>query len=362
MSLRIKANWQRAQLNLQIDTNIPTSGITAIFGRSGCGKTSLLRLIAGIERVKNAEVLFNQQPWQIDSKFVPIERRRIGLVLQQPSLLPHLSVEDNLLYGYKRTPLAERRVHPELIINLLSLSHFLGSDVSTLSGGQQQRVALGRALLTSPQLLLLDEPFSGLDNQSKAEILPFVREVVERTNIPVLLVTHDTREVEKLADHVVFMENGRLAPPQTIADALHQPFSPLFIGSECASIFVGILQQTDDFGRQKVSSTKNDGCYLWLSQIPTAAVYNTKHGFESRVRILAKDVGIALAPIPDISIQNQLSATITDINHNENYVLLTLKLEDGQILHSEITAYSYSKLELTFGIKIVAMIKSLALD
>ena len=362
MSLRIKANWQRAQLNLQIDASIPTNGIIAIFGRSGCGKTSLLRLIAGIERVKNAEVLFNQQPWQIDSKFVPIERRRIGLVLQQPSLLPHLSVEDNLLYGYQRTPLAERRVHPELIINLLSLSHFLASDVSTLSGGQQQRVALGRALLTSPQLLLLDEPFSGLDNQSKAEILPFVREVVERTNIPVLLVTHDTREVEKLADHVVFMENGRLAPPQTIADALHQPFSPLFIGSERASIFVGILQQTDDFGRQKLCSTKNNGCYLWLSQIPTSAVYNTERCVELRVRILAKDVGIALAPIPDVSIQNQLAATIMSITPHSNYALLAMQFEDKQQIFAEITLHAVAALQLTVGKSVIALIKALALE
>ena len=362
MSLRIKANWQRAQLNLQIDTNIPTSGITAIFGRSGSGKTSLLRLIAGIERVKNAEILFNQQPWQIDSKFVPIERRRIGLVLQQPSLLPHLSVEDNLLYGYQRTPLAERRVHPELIINLLSLSHFLASDVSTLSGGQQQRVALGRALLTSPQLLLLDEPFSGLDNQSKAEILPFVREVVERTNIPVLLVTHDTREVEKLADHVVLMENGKLASPQTIADALHQPFSPLFIGSERASIFVGTLQQTDDFGRQKLCSTKNNGCYLWLSPIPTSAVYNTERCVELRVRILAKDVGIALAPIPDVSIQNQLAATIMSITPHSNYALLAMQFEDKQQIFAEITLHAVAALQLTVGKSVIALIKALALE
>jgi molybdate transport system ATP-binding protein len=207
-ALQLKAQWQRDHFCLNINTTVPARGITALFGRSGCGKSSLLRLIAGLDRVPDATVIFNNQCWQQKQSFTPLHQRRIGLVFQQSGLLPHLSPVQNLLYGFNRVPLHQRRLVPDDVIKMLELQPLLAQPLSSLSGGQQQRVALGRALLANPQLLLLDEPFAALDHLSKAAILPYIRTLVDETGIPLFFVSHDSREVEKLADQLVRFRSG----------------------------------------------------------------------------------------------------------------------------------------------------------
>lgn len=357
MSLALRAIWQRGDFRLSIDSTLPVKGITALFGRSGCGKSSLLRLIAGLTKIPNASVFFQQQCWQDRRHFMPLAQRRIGLVFQQPGLLPHLSVQQNLLYGFQRAAPTQRRLQPELVQDLLDLQPLFKQAVSTLSGGQQQRLALGRALLTSPQLLLLDEPFAGLDNQSKAEILPFIRELVQHTGIPMLFVSHDTREVEKLADQLVLMADGQLQQQFSMQQALAQPDSPLFVDADAASVFFGVNGSADAFGRVPVySNVANTNCQLWLGHC------NFATGTELRLRILAKDVSLALTPISDISIQNQLPATIQAILPHRGNLLVHLTLADGQLLLSEITPYAAAQLRLTVGMQLTTLIKSLALS
>lgn len=354
-ALRIKAHWQRHHFNLNIDTTLPASGITALFGRSGCGKSSLLRLIAGLEIVPDATVMFADQPWQHQQNFVPLHRRRIGLVFQQSGLLPHLSTEQNLLYGFQRVPPDLRRLMPADVIRMLELQPLLRQPLASLSGGQQQRLALGRALLANPQLLLLDEPFAALDNQSKTAILPYIRTLVDETGIPLFFVSHDSREVEKLADQLVLMDAGQITEQSSLTAALANPNNPLFDGSDIISLFFGVPAKKDSWGRVPVLSS---GCCIWLGDF--MAPIPTSQG-QIRLSIRAKDVSLALSPIADLSIQNQLPAQIINIIPYRQQFLIQLQLADGQLLQAEITPYAVAQLKLTIGLQVFALVKAIAI-
>jgi molybdate transport system ATP-binding protein len=354
-ALRIKAHWQRHHFSLNIDTTLPASGITALFGRSGCGKSSLLRLIAGLEMVPDATVIFAGQPWQHQQNFVPLHRRRIGLVFQQSGLLPHLSAEQNLLYGFHRVQPDLHRLKPADVIRMLELQPLLRQPLTSLSGGQQQRLALGRALLANPQLLLLDEPFAALDNQSKTAILPYIRTLVDETGIPLFFVSHDSREVEKLADQLVLMDAGQITEQSSLTAALANPNNPLFDGSDIVSLFFGVPAEKDSWGRVPVLS---NACCLWLGDL-TAPVPKSKG--QVRLSIRAKDVSLALSPIADLSIQNQLPAHITNITPYRQQFLIQLQLADGQLLQAEITPYAAAQLNLTIGKPVIALVKAIAI-
>ncbi len=354
-ALRIKAHWQRHHFSLNIDTILPASGITALFGRSGCGKSSLLRLIAGLEMVRDATVIFADQPWQRQQNFVPLHRRRIGLVFQQSGLLPHLSAEQNLLYGFHRVQPELRRLMPADVIRMLELESLLRQPLTSLSGGQQQRLALGRALLANPQLLLLDEPFAALDSLSKTAILPYIRTLVDETGIPLFFVSHDSREVEKLADQLVLMDGGQITEQSSLTTALANPNNPLFDGSDIVSLFFGVPAEKDSWGRVPVLS---NACCLWLGDLTEPVPISQG---QVRLSIRAKDVSLALSPIADLSIQNQLPAHITNITPYRQQFLIQLQLADGQLLQAEITPYAAAQLNLTIGKPVIALVKAIAI-
>jgi molybdate transport system ATP-binding protein len=188
------------------------AGVTAICGPSGSGKSTLLALVAGLLRPATGRMLFDGEALADveGGAFVPAWRRHFGLVFQDGQLFPHLSVERNLLYGYRRRAPAERRFEPDAVLALLELGPLVARRPGQLSGGERQRVALGRALLCSPRLLLLDEPLASLDERLKQQILPFLRRVKEETRIPMIYVTHAPAEIESLADTVLRMERGEL--------------------------------------------------------------------------------------------------------------------------------------------------------
>lgn len=354
MSLKASVRWQIGKaFALDIDLATPASGVTALFGRSGCGKTSLLRIIAGLERIKGASVSFRDQRWQEGRCFVPLHQRRIGLVFQEHSLMPHLSVQGNLLYGYRRTPAALRRHHPDEVAELLGIADLLQRPVDQLSGGQRQRIAVGRALLSSPQLLLLDEPLAALDSQAKREIMPFFSALASAADVPIVLVTHAPDEVQRLADRVVFMEDGRITRIDPLQAALARPDSPLFSDDGASSVIEGALSdaQSDGFVR-----FGNDRIQLRL-QVNRAPV-----PIGSRLRIQASDVAIALQPVTDISVINQLPVTIEQLEAwRPGRVLLRLSLADGQRLSAEVTEHSRHQLGLAGGQRVYALIKSVAL-
>ncbi|CAI3798377.1 molybdenum ABC transporter ATP-binding protein [Rheinheimera sp. MM224] len=350
--LKVQANWRRTDFSLTVDTVLPAQGITALFGRSGSGKTSLLRLIAGLDRVAGAHVLFNGECWQDEQHFLSVPKRRIGLVLQDSSLLPHLSVMDNLLYGYLRTPKAIRAIDLPAVLELLELQPLLSRDVNKLSGGQKQRVALGRALLRSPQILLLDEPFTALDRQSKAEIIPFIRRLVRETALPALLISHDPTEVEQLADHVAFMQGGKVTSIQKLTEVLADPCTPLFEYSDPTVVIEG-----------EFISTANSG-YFCAAQTRffVAASAQLKQKKSTRLRVKASDVALSLSALEDVSFQNQLQAKVIAIEPYKNNVIVTLQLVDQQILLSMISPQAITRLQLSVGCFVVALIKATAID
>jgi molybdate transport system ATP-binding protein len=354
MSLQVRARLQRDAFTLDVDLDLPLAGVISLFGRSGCGKTTLLRIVAGLERVRGAEVLFGHQVWQRGRHFVPLHKRRIGLVFQEHSLLQHLSVRGNLLYGYKRTPSEHRRLHLREAVDMLGIGDLLDRPIDRLSGGQRQRVSLGRALLTSPQLLLLDEPMAALDTQTKREIMPFLSRMASEAGVPIVLVTHAPDEVERLADRVVFMRDGRVERSEPLRDALARPDSPLFADEGAASVLEGTLGPASEHGLRPFGSEE---ARLWLPSGGTVPP-----GQNIRVRILARDVSLALDDPHRISIQNHLKVRVERIGApKEGRCIVATRTADRQLLLAEVTPRAVEQLALRPGADIYALIKSVAL-
>lgn len=222
MSIDLDIHLVRDDFALGIKANL-TSGITGLFGPSGSGKTSLLHCIAGLIKPDKGKIVLDETVLFDDSANVnmPIKSRRVGLVFQEHMLFPHLSVKGNLRYGQKSGSKDKKKQEMFDIAELLEIAHLLNRNVTTLSGGQQQRVALGRAILSSPRLLLLDEPFSGLDHGLKKQLIPYMKRLYEKTQVPMILVSHSPEEMAELTEELLFIEDGKLVG-QAEFDSVHQ--------------------------------------------------------------------------------------------------------------------------------------------
>lgn len=361
MSLDVAVNWERDEFCLGISATFHSHGVTALYGPSGCGKTSLLRIVAGLEPAVSAQVTFKGQVWQGSRSFVPVEKRRIGLVFQEASLLPHLNVQSNLEYGWRRTPVSQRRLLPEHIYQMLALESLLTKRTDQLSGGQRQRVALGRALMTSPDLLLLDEPMAALDVEAKRQILPYLARVVRDTDTPTLLVTHSASEVLRLADNICFMDNGKVAEPVTLMEALKNPESPLFRDEGVVSVLSGTFAREDVTGWGTFSTPSYTLHVRHLAEYASSSP-DLSEGQMHRLQIQARDVSIALTDPAQISIQNHLPAVVDLLTEKGGGMsLVHLTLADGQSLIAELTSASVSRLALSPGLSVWALVKSVAL-
>jgi molybdate transport system ATP-binding protein len=225
--LEISLQVGYADFQLQIDhLEIPTQGVTALFGRSGCGKSTLLRCLAGLEDKVTGRICFDGRTWLSEQVSLPTAARNVGYVFQQGALFPHLTVRENLAFARDRAP---QDLGLERIAEACQIAHRLEARIATLSGGEKQRVAIARTLLSAPDLLLLDEPLSALDSQTKAEILPFLQTLKTQLNLPIILVSHAPDEVLRLADRVVLMEAGRVTAHLTRDQAFALENSPLLL-------------------------------------------------------------------------------------------------------------------------------------
>ncbi|GGO77307.1 molybdenum import ATP-binding protein ModC [Marinobacterium nitratireducens] len=352
MNIDATFRLRRGGFELDVVFSLPLQGVTAIFGPSGCGKTTLLRALAGLESV-DGHCRLGERVWQQGRQRLPTHRRTLGYVFQEASLFPHLSVEDNLLYGWKRLPAERRRIVPGEVVEWMGLADLLRRPATELSGGQRQRVAIGRALLTSPEVLLLDEPLSALDRQARQQILPYLEQLSAESGVPMFYVTHAADEVERLADRVIFMAHGRIERTESLQQALGRADSPLFVDEGAASILEGKVGATLADGRTPFLCR---GLRLWLVRPLRRAVTR------ARLRILASDVSLALRPLGDISIVNQLELRISRIDPPvDGRVLVCGLLADGQQLSAEISAYSAAQLKLHEGQQVYALIKAVAL-
>jgi molybdate transport system ATP-binding protein len=227
--------------SLDVDLHLPGRGVTALYGHSGSGKTTCLRCIAGLERAEQGFIQINDEVWQDSERriFVPPHKRALGYVFQEASLFPHLSVLANLQFGLKRIAKAQRRVDMAQATELLGIGHLLERHPQHLSGGERQRVGIARALLTSPKLLLMDEPLAALDSQRKNEILPYLQRLHDELDIPVLYVSHAQDEVARLADHLVLLSDGKALASGPIGETLARLDLPMALGDDAGVIIEG---------------------------------------------------------------------------------------------------------------------------
>ncbi len=340
---------------LHADIQLPARGVTALFGPSGSGKTTLLRCIAGLERAAVGLLRVHDEVWQDGAKFLPVHRRRLGYVFQEASLFHHLSVRRNLEYGLRRIPATERKVQLEQVVEWLSLNNLLDrNDPASLSGGERQRVAIGRALLTSPRLLLMDEPLSSLDASSKQDILPYLERLHGELDIPVLYVSHALDEVARLADHLVLMEQGRIIASGALNDTLSRLDLPTAHLDDAGAVIEAAVSVHDD----KYHLTRLDfsGGSLWVSKVERAA------GTKVRARVLARDVSIVITAPHGSSINNILAARIAEIrDEGPDKVNVRMTAGDEHMLLSRITRRSRDQLGLVVGMEVFAQVKSVAL-
>lgn len=351
--LALNFQVHRGDFELAVDLQLPGRGVTGIIGPSGCGKTTLLRAVAGLDRAPGARLYLGERCWQDGAKFVPTHQRRLGYVFQEPSLFEHRSVRGNLEYGWRRTPVAERHLSLEELIDWLGLAPLIGRPVTALSGGERQRVAIGRALATSPDILLMDEPLAALDLASKQAIMPYLETLHDRLAIPVLYVSHAPEEVARLADHLVLMERGRVLAAGPLAELMTRADLPLAQADDASAVLSGTVAGHDEhYALTRVALPCGT---LTLARQPLA------EGRAVRLRVAARDVSLTLSQARDTSILNSLPVRVVTIAPFDA-TRVTAHLDcGGQPLLARITRKSADDLSLTTGQTVYAQIKTAAL-
>ncbi|TDX99270.1 molybdenum ABC transporter ATP-binding protein [Thiohalophilus thiocyanatoxydans] len=353
MSLQARFQLSRGDFTLQAEFSAPAQGITALFGPSGCGKTTLLRCIAGLEPGARGSVQLGQTTWQDAHTFVPVHRRGIGYVFQEANLFAHLSVRNNLLYGYRRSGGDQGGVDPERIIQLLGIDQLQDRSVQNLSGGERQRVAIGRALLSAPQLLLMDEPLAALDRESKNAIMACLQQLSQELAIPVLYVSHDHSEVAQLAQQMIMLDGGRVQATGPVIELLNRLDLPLAHAPDAETIVEGIINAHDE--RYGLSYLEFAGGRLTVTQADLPV------GQTVRVRLQARDISLTLSQQTDTSILNIFPVTIEAIVEEPPAQQLVILDANGATLLARITRKSAEYLKLAVGKQVYAQVKSVAL-
>ncbi|MBU2953256.1 molybdenum ABC transporter ATP-binding protein [Marinobacter sp. F3R08] len=355
-SRAICARFQCAfpDFSLDVDLTLPGTGITALFGHSGCGKSTLLRCIAGLQSAPGTMTVLGE-PWQTETFILPTHKRSLAYVFQETHLFPHLNVRKNLEFGYHRISAGDRQIQFDDAVRWLGLESHLGRMPAGLSGGERQRVAIARALLTSPRLLLMDEPLSALDLNSKREILPYLERLRDTLAIPIIYVSHSTAEVARLADHIVMLEDGRVVAQGPLRETLAGTDNPFRIQDDAGALLEGRIIDLDEHWH--LALFRFDGGQLWLRND-----HQLKSGDRARVRVLARDVSLALTENSNQSIQNLLPAVIDQIDPDVAPGISLVRLMAGPTpLLSRLTSRAVAQLGLEPGIKVWMQIKSVAL-
>ncbi len=331
--------------------------LTAFFGRSGAGKTSLVNFIAGTVRPTRGRIVLDDTPLVDTEKgiFVPRHRRRVGYVFQEGRLFPHLTVRQNLLFGRWFTPKAERQIKLEQVLDLLGIGDLLDRRPGALSGGEKQRVAIGRALLTSPRLLLLDEPLASLDDTRKEDILPFIERLRDEAEVPIVYVSHFLAEVARLATTVVMIESGRIVAVGPPTDVLGRREMIAFHGpAEAGALIEAVVAEHDQaFGLTVLRSAA--GSLL-------APRLDLPVGTPVRLRIRARDVMIATTRPDGLSALNVLPGRVTALEDADESLVEVAVDCGGVRLMARLTRKSVDGLGLAPGRAVYAVIKSVALD
>ena len=342
----------KGRFNLNVELELPETGISVLYGHSGCGKTTLLRCVAGLEKEAAGHFSIGNEVWDSPKSKLKPHKRAIGYVFQEPSLFSHLSVKDNLDYGIKRTIEASKKSLDEAIA-VLGIEHLLDQKPQALSGGEAQRVGIARALALNPKILLFDEPLASLDDDRKREILPYLKRVKRQLSIPMLYVTHAAPEVAMLADHVVVMHEGRVASSDSLAASLSNESLPLKLNGEISTVLTGQVTEIDKHWHLVCLSIYDQK--LWLPDAKLSI------GDEVRVQILSKDIGLANSA-GDASFQNVLKAEIVAINEGEHPSQAIVKAAAGEhAFMVMVTKRALANLALGVGSQVLLQVKSVAI-
>ena len=328
--IRLQHKVEKGGFRLDVDVEIPDTGVTGVFGESGSGKTTLLRCIAGLE----------------GDSGLAVHERNVGYVFQQPTLFPHLDVRRNIEYGARRSK--TRRMDTNQVIAMLGLENLLDRDPDSLSGGEAQRVAIAAAVLRSPDIVLMDEPLASLDRARKDELLPYIERLHDELSIPVVYVSHDIEEVSRVCDHLVLIDDGRVTSSGNLFDVLARVDSPLLKGRNAGVVLWATPVDHED-GLTRFDFADGD---LWVP-----GEFETGRN-PLRLRIAASDVSIARERPEQTTILNVLRANIEEIRTVNTATSLVRLGIGNQDLLAQVTNRSVRRLELKPGDRVFTQVKS----
>ncbi|MBF0156627.1 MAG: molybdenum ABC transporter ATP-binding protein [Magnetococcales bacterium] len=356
-ALRARFSLTLGDFHLDATLEAPDSGVTALFGPSGSGKSTFLRCLMGLIRAPGGECRLGARIWQEadDRTFIPLHRRRLGVVFQTPRLFPHLDVAGNLAYAWRRTPPERRRLDIDAVVGMLKLEDLLHRDPRFLSGGEQQRVAIGRAIVTNPDLLVMDEPLSSLDHRSRHEILQDLERVFRELRTPVIYVSHDFDEILRFADRLALIERGSIRAIGPVGEMVTRLDLPLAHAADAGTVVEARVDRWDEaFALAELA----------LGGGPRLTIPNRGWpiGAPVRVRILARDVSLTLEAPHRTSILNVIPATVREL-FPENPAQVMVKLDvAGWPLLARITLKSRQNLGIHVGQSLWAQVKSVAVE
>jgi len=350
--LQIDISQRLGEMTLEVAVDVPARGITAVFGVSGAGKTSLINAIVGLTRPQRGHIILNGRPLFATERRIclPPEKRRVGYVFQDGRLFPHYRVRGNLFYGMAPS----MRPQFDAIIALLGIGHLLGRFPMTLSGGEKQRVAIGRALLSAPEILLMDEPLASLDLPRKRELLPYLERLAKEVDIPIIYVSHSMEEILQLAERVLILDDGKVKAFGTLeavwSSRALRPWLPREEQSSVVRVKVG--EQHSDYAMTALMLGRQR---LWVSRVAQPV------GTPLRIQIAAADISLVLVPPRLSSIRNILPAKVCECLVVGDQVEVRLDIE-GHTLWARVSPWARDELGLVAGLALYAQIKSVSIN
>ena len=355
MTLSVALRHRFAGHDIAIGFEAPSPGVTALFGRSGAGKSTTLAVIAGLLRPDHCRIEVDGVVLADTAAgvWVPAERRRVGMVFQDARLFPHMSVATNLRFGLRRA--GPGAIGFDDVVALLGIGGLLERRPHTLSGGERQRVAIGRALLSQPRLLLLDEPLSGLDGARKAEILPYLARLKAALRLPMIYVSHAPDEVLRLADTLVLLRDGQVVGAGPVAEIAARGDLPFSRRDDAGALLLGrVLGHAAARGLTRIEG----GGVAWMVPLLDLAV-----GAACRMRIPAREVILAGREPEAISVQNIVAGTVRHISDEgmRHSALVEVGLPAGALL-ARVTPDAVARLGLVVGGPVLALVKSTAIE
>ncbi len=356
--MTILVDVRHRQGDFALDAAFASEGrLTALFGPSGSGKSTLIDLIAGLARPAQGRIEVDGRAL-VDTErriYVRRHKRRIGMVFQDARLFPHMSVRANLNYGRWFTPAGERYAELGTVVDLLGIGALLERRPGKLSGGEKQRVAIGRALLASPRLLLMDEPLASLDEARKAEILPYIERLRDEVKVPIVYVSHSVAEVARLASDVVVLGDGRVvASGPTVEIMQRLDLLPAGERAEGGAVLETTVARHDEaFGMTVLASPAGD---IRVPRIEAAA------GQPVRIRIRARDVMVATERPKGLSALNVLPGKVAAIGKGTGATAEVRIDCNGAVVMASITEQSRQGLKLAPGLPVFAVVKTVSFD